>query len=288
MVVNIMLCFARSGGTLLNRLLGSHPDVYMLSEVNPIGVHPERTGKYPLTSIPVQAKQWYDIEIKNENFSDQILEFSKIASSKGKQIIVRDWSFICFVPTQINTFSPPNEFSILQSFSSDIEIRCFGFVRNAIDVWLSGRPLMHMKTFFPAYRRYVEELIKLKVPIFTYENMCKDPEEECKKILTYLDLRIYPIWESFSSNKNAVGDLGRKSRGDRIGKVKSFKRQFLLPIFRKSLNTNVDMIEANRLLQYGIKYENESHETFLNHYSAIFKKKTTHYLHKFFGKKKNR
>ena len=36
-MVTVMLCFARSGGTVLNRCLGCLPDIVIMSEVNPLG-----------------------------------------------------------------------------------------------------------------------------------------------------------------------------------------------------------------------------------------------------------
>ena len=37
MRVGLLLCYARSGGTLLNQMIGSLPNVVMLSEVSPYG-----------------------------------------------------------------------------------------------------------------------------------------------------------------------------------------------------------------------------------------------------------
>ena len=76
----IMLCYARSGGTLLNKCLGSLSDTIILSEVNPVGSGSGK-NKESLNSVYEQAKYWYNIELKNHDFKNAIIELDEYCNS---------------------------------------------------------------------------------------------------------------------------------------------------------------------------------------------------------------
>ena len=104
--IPLLISFARSGGTLLNQLLGSHPDVLILSEVNPSG------SVKPLSD---QAVEWLGLlklggkkAFENMLFSDQIKVLKKTAEEKGKVLILRDWSSINFVDTRTRGWRQPS------------------------------------------------------------------------------------------------------------------------------------------------------------------------------------
>ena len=79
MSVILMICFARSGGTILNRCLGSLPNVVMMSEVNPLGGGVGVGGnKNSFTTVAEQAKHWYQLELESKTFAENIIELEKI------------------------------------------------------------------------------------------------------------------------------------------------------------------------------------------------------------------
>lgn len=89
MKIPVIFSFARSGGTLVNQLLGVHPDCLILSEVNPAG---------SLVTIAKQASEWLGlVELKELekfhelSYSQQIALLDERAKSKGKTLIIRDW-----------------------------------------------------------------------------------------------------------------------------------------------------------------------------------------------------
>ena len=65
----VMLAYARSGGTLLNRCISSLPGTLVLSEINVEAFCPSSCN-----TIKEQAKKWYDIELKSDGFIENISE----------------------------------------------------------------------------------------------------------------------------------------------------------------------------------------------------------------------
>ena len=89
MHIPIIFSFARSGGTLVNQLLGAHPDCMILSEVNPAG---------SVISVAKQASQWLELlkeeeaeQFKELPYSEQIVMLNERAKVKNKTLIIRDW-----------------------------------------------------------------------------------------------------------------------------------------------------------------------------------------------------
>ena len=107
MAVIVMICYARSGGTVLNKCLGSLPNVVMLSEVSPIGGGWGKEGPDSFTTVKEQAKNWYQIELSSDDFVENIVELEKFCNDNKLYLVVRDWSFINFMPHEYNNFNPP-------------------------------------------------------------------------------------------------------------------------------------------------------------------------------------
>lgn len=89
MPIPILFSFARSGGTLVNQLLGVHPDCLVLSEVNPAG---------SVISLAAQASDWVGLIGPGEveafealPYSRQIDLLNELATSTGKTLVIRDW-----------------------------------------------------------------------------------------------------------------------------------------------------------------------------------------------------
>ena len=275
-MINLMVCFARSGGTLLNRCLGSLPDVVIMSEVNLLGGGWGTEKEKSLTTIKTQAKRWYGINLKNDDFVNSAVELADICVDRNKKLIIRDWSFINFTPHKYNNFSPPNKLLSFEELRNERDVTSFAFVRDAIDVWIS-RGMPSTDIFFGQYNNYIKEVLKNKITIFKYEDFCKNPDGEMKKICKYIHVPYSGVYRNYSDFIKVNGDIQnkRKSRGLKYNKIIPLKRK-TIPI-RKIIEINkcTEMIEINKLLGYKTSYYTSTQmklRVWLNNVSFMFKK----------------
>lgn len=251
--VLIMLCFARSGGTLLNRCLGKLPNTIVLSEVNPLG----GGGGAPIKAdTPYeQALRWYGIELKWRDFSGSILELIEECKERRLFLIVRDWSIVNFMPMSQNNYQPPYQFLTLEALKGKCNITVFAFVRDAIDVFLSQGA--EINTFSTNYLRYVKSIIDLGIPIFKYEDFCKFPEKFLESICGLGGINFSDAFRNFPFFVNVNGDVQvkGKSRGGRHNEIVLLSRKRVGPKKADLINNCEEIKEANELLGYPAKYE---------------------------------
>jgi hypothetical protein len=93
--IPVFYSFARSGGTLVNQLLGVHPQCLVLSEVNPA-----RSYK----PVAEQAIEWLGLATPGEAgelaampYRRQIALLRERAAARGKTLVVRDWVTVNFL-----------------------------------------------------------------------------------------------------------------------------------------------------------------------------------------------
>jgi len=255
-----MLCFGRSGGTILNRCLGSLPNVIMLSEINPLGSGSGREG-ISYQTVKEQAKNWYGIDIKSNDFTQGVIELNKICKKNGKYLIIRDWSFVNFAPNRFNDFNPVAEFLTPKALKGHCEIKPFAFVRDAIDVWSSCKSnniICHkpMEQFFKYYLAYVNKIVSLQIPIFKYEDFCRNPEKQLQQICDYAGLKYSESFREYKYFDKIHGDiqLQEDSRGIRQGVIAPIKRKRLSKKDICRLNGCLEMIKANHTMSYPTNY----------------------------------
>ena len=250
-----MLCFARSGGTVLNQCLGSLPNIIILSEVNPLGGGWGREGENSYTTVKAQAKHWYQIDITAEHFGAAVLELEGICRDRNLDLAVRDWSFVNFVPCSENGGKPPNRFLTLEALEDKCCVIPFAFVRNAIDVWLSRGG--SAEAFFRYYLRYVQNIIERGITVFKYEDFCEKPETVIRQICRLTGLKYSVSYKNYTKFNKVNGDVQnpRGSRGSRLSEIRRLPRRRLAGDRTAELNRNADMIEANRLMGYPDAYE---------------------------------
>jgi hypothetical protein len=94
--IPVLYSFARSGGTLVNQLLGVHPQCLVLSEVNPAASY---------KPVAEQAVEWLGLVEPAEAaafaalpYARQIASLHERAAGKGKRLVVRDWVTVNFLP----------------------------------------------------------------------------------------------------------------------------------------------------------------------------------------------
>ena len=277
MTIPIMLCFCRSGGTVLNRCLGSLPNVIMLSEVNPLGVGSNKDG-ISLT-VQEQAKHWYGIEMTSDNFAEGVVELERISESTGKHLVIRDWSFVNFVPNPINNFNPAGKFLTLEALGERCEIIPFVLVRDSIDVWLSynaGNLICHrpIKRFFEYYLGYIKEILKKGIRVFKYEDFCRNPSDIIRQICDYTGLKYSESFLNYEVFDKVNGDvqIPGGSRGIRQKKIEPLPRKVIRKGMISKLNRCHEMIESNRLLGYPTSYYDVPHESRLAALLSIYRK----------------
>ena len=94
--IPVLYSFARSGGTLVNQLLGVHPQCLVLSEVNPAASY---------KPVAEQAMEWLGLvegeeadEFARHPYHRQIATLAERATRAGKRLVVRDWITVNFLP----------------------------------------------------------------------------------------------------------------------------------------------------------------------------------------------
>jgi len=225
-----------------------------MSEVNPYGGGSGKKSSKLLKNIKDQANEWYNIDLKSNSFSDSATELAAFCSENKKQLIIRDWSIVDFEPLKENGFEPPNSFTILKELAHLNPI-VIGFVRNAIDVWISrGQP--DLDSFFSAYNNYIVALKALDIPIFKYDDFTESPEMVLRQMCDMMDMEFENVLDGAASYMKVNGDIqrGNSSRGEQLSKIHPMKRQIIPQVKIKALNSNELMKNANRKLDYGINY----------------------------------
>lgn len=137
--VILMICYAGSGGTLLNKCLGSLSSSFVLSEVNPVVEN--STGKLQdlmrEQSIEWQAKAFLNRELMADGYANKVAEVGAILEKDNKKLMVRDWTFLNFTKCVMNSFKPSMQLDSLNLLPQGMDVTCFVFLRNTIDVWIS-------------------------------------------------------------------------------------------------------------------------------------------------------
>lgn len=93
--IPVLYAFARSGGTLVNQLLGVHPHCLVLSEVNPAA---------SVKPAAEQAVDWLNLldaagaeEVARKPYAAQIATLHEAARRAGRTLVVRDWVTVNFL-----------------------------------------------------------------------------------------------------------------------------------------------------------------------------------------------
>lgn len=246
-----MICFARSGGTLLNKCLGVLPNTVVISEVNPLGGGWGKEKENSFTTIKTQAKNWYNIELESNDFVENALELKEYCDKNNLYLILRDWSFVNFSSHQKNNYDPPNDFLILKYLQEKTDILPFAFVRDSIDVWLS-RGMPDVNIFFEEYSNYINKLKENNIKIFKYEDFCGSPDKEMKKICEYIGVEFNDFYKKFNNFEKVNGDvqITKGSRGGRSKKIKKLRRRIITIDKIKELNASDKMKEVNFIMKY--------------------------------------
>lgn len=245
----VMLSYARSGGTLLNRCIASLSGTFVLSEMSVEALCPNSCS-----TIKDQAKEWYGLDLKSEGFVENINEIYEYCISKNLTLVIRDWTFGSFVPSKYNNFKPSKSLATLGAISESFPVISFAFVRNAIDIWLSLNA--SPRTFYDKNLEFLYEftkcLIDKKIKLFRYEDFCNDPVQEMKKICNYTGINYSDLFLNYTDFKNVTGDtdLPGHSRGIESGKIGLLPRRESYDLYLDEINSKTRANKINKILKY--------------------------------------
>lgn len=256
--IYFIFCYARSGGTFFNRYLTNFDEFVILSEAHPI-----HNGKGGIHSVKEQMKKWYGVDIKADEYIEQIDEAKQWCDENDKYLLIRDWSYIDFAKSYLNDFNPPKNSTNMKLLESKYIVKKIAYVRDAIDVYLSNQ--QPIKTFAKEYLNFVHYIKKQDIPIFKYEDFVDSPQKEFELICKALEL---PTLEKEGKNdvssQKVIGDIN-VSRGNQSGKIVKLKRRYAGYFKRKGINTNDELVEANKILDYPTNYDSKESEDFIKY-----------------------
>lgn len=243
----VIVGYARAGMTILNRYLAGDHRLICLSEIN---------SRYLCPTIPnqpyEQMKLWYNIQINNGSFADQVSEILEYCLSKDKILCIRDWSFGSFVPIRYNNLNPPNTLNTIDDINTHFnkfEIVCM--VRNPLDIWLSMR--FSEKTFYDKQLKYLleftKDVIKRNIKIIRYEVFVVNPESTIDVIYKLVGIK-KPI--NLTLSNNVIGDINypASSRGTHLTKVALLPTRPLSKEDYTFLRSESHLNEISRILGY--------------------------------------
>jgi len=186
----ILICYSRSGGTLMNRILGSLVNVIVLSEVNPWG---------SFKPMLEQAQEWFRLinaeqkrDLEGRTFAEQIGELQKRATEKGKTIIIRDWSTANFIKGLVPNRKPSYRLETMIELGRSFSLKPLVFMRDPYSTWKSNSDNfgkyfnLSPENFFREYGRYLAAIQSM--PRIKLEDFTAFPSDYMRWICEYWDL----------------------------------------------------------------------------------------------------
>lgn len=227
-MIRIILSPARAGGTLINRCLGSFPNVKVVSEVNPKGGGWGKQKENSFVTISSQMQNWYNIKIEPSNFfqeAEDLISYSKI---HNEEIIFRDWSHIDFWQNTINE-PPTSRFTIIEGFKEKFNenLKLLAIIRNPIDTWISiGSP--EPNKYFSSYNMFLKSVIEEKCFVVKYEDFIEKPQLKMKEISDFFEIPYFSKFiDEFAHFNYVNGDSQVFERNTKfnLNKIRTSKRK---------------------------------------------------------------
>jgi len=248
--IPVLYSFARSGGTLVNQMLGTHPDCLVLSEVNPAASY-----------MPVveQAVQWLHLVELHEApsvaalpYRRQIALLRERAAAKGKVLVVRDWVTPNFLRGSAGGVEPSGRLEqALYLEREGLEPQPLVVTRRANAVYRSiGKNFSHLAeltldTFADAYLAYAHAVARL--PRLQMEAIRRAPQEGVERLFAHFRLdvaAVSAVLRDFHEFRQCTGNTTLEGNGG------SSDARTVLPPEEVAASTHPQLAEADRLLGY--------------------------------------
>jgi len=213
---------ARTGGTLVNRCLGSMRDVLVLSEVHPLD---------PQCKITRQAAQWFQLLgqddkpwLRGLSARDPVTAFAEIvgrlaerSAERGQHLVLRDWSHLDFLGVPF-VHQPPMQLLTEAALRGRCDLRQAFIVRHPLDQYASSasRPGMapHLTParFLNAYFAFAR--VAAARGFQRYEDYVETPDKQLRELCLKLHLQFDPDYqERWRAYDKLTGDSAGPSRG---------------------------------------------------------------------------
>lgn len=253
----IIYSFARSGGTLVNQMLGMHPQCLVLSEVN---------SAASCKPIVEQAFQWLDlvnakesIEFSSKSYSQQIRILNERAKKKGKKLIIRDWVTVNFLPGCLGEQIKPSGILEQQQYLQHIGLTPISLVvsRRGALVYESIKKSFpslidfNLNIFAESYLYFAQAVSNY--PVIHLEDLQTKPESTLIEILILFNLDTSlasEIIDTFYKYNKCTGNntLAKPSPSSKASKILPVDMLLLQECLKKHAHPLID--EADRLLGY--------------------------------------
>ena len=172
--IPVLICYSRSGGTIMNRILGSLENVVVLSEVNPWG---------SFKPMLEQAQEWFGLindeekrVLEGRTFTEQVRELQKRAAGKGRTIIIRDWSTANFMKRLVRDRKPSYRLETMIELGRSFSLKPLVLMRDPYSTWKSNSDNfgkyfnLSPQSFFREYGKYlasIQAMPRIKLEDFT-------------------------------------------------------------------------------------------------------------------------
>ena len=201
-----------TGGTLISKCIASMPNIALISETHPFGVGALRFNPFD----PVQ--QLFSQNLLNDKedalkhvFKSRVQMAYNLCTLNGKLLILRDHTHSDYLAGK-----EPQGFrlkSVVNCLKYEFDIKSVVTLRNPVDTFLSLEKngwSKDVKTFDEYCRRIVLMINAYQgVPIYHYEEFCRDPDTVLKNICKDLDIPFDQNYTSMFFTKTLTGDSGR-------------------------------------------------------------------------------
>jgi hypothetical protein len=221
-VVSIVHQMARTGGTLVNRCLGTMRHVIVLSEVHPLDPH-HKIGR--------QAADWFNLLGKDDFpwmrslsgqepskvFAEVVTRLAERIAGAGRHLVLRDWTHLDFLGVPF-TSSPSMRLLTERALQDACELRQAFIVRHPLDQYASSasRPGMapHLMParFIHGYLAFAK--LAAARGFQRYEDIARDPDGQLRDLCRQLQLPFDPTYkERWHGYDKITGDNAGPSRG---------------------------------------------------------------------------
>jgi hypothetical protein len=217
--IPVIYSFARSGGTLVNQLLGTHPQCLVLSEVNPAASY---------KAVAEQAVEWLDLagpddgdELAHTPYRRQIALLRERAEARGRTLLVRDWVTVNFLSGTVRHIVPSRALEqALYLERAGLEPVSLVVSRRAALVYASivanfahlrGLTIDAFADAYLAYARAVAHLPRLHI-----ESLRAAPGAEVDKLLNHFGLDVsatQTVLRDFHEFRRCTGNTTLEGRG---------------------------------------------------------------------------